>query len=78
MDLKLGRVDLVIIDKPVAENYIQKLGGMKILGDPFTNEQYGIAVQKGETAMMNKINASLKKLMDTGEYDRIFAKWFGE
>lgn len=48
------------------------------MGDPFTNEQYGIAVQKGETAMMNKINASLKKLMDTGEYDRIFAKWFGE
>lgn len=78
MDLKLGRVDLVIIDKPVAENYIQKLGGMKILGDPFTNEQYGIAVQKSETEMMEKINASLKKLIDNGEYDKIFAKWFGE
>lgn len=76
MELKNSRVDLVIIDKPVAENYLQQLGGMKILGDPFTNEQYGIAVQKSETAMMDKINASLKKLIDNGEYDRIFDKWF--
>lgn len=76
MELKSGRVDLVIIDKPVAENYIAQLGGMKILGDPFTNEQYGIAVQKGETQMLNKINASLKKLRDNGEYDKIFEKWF--
>jgi len=76
MELKNGRVDLVIIDKPVAENYISHLGGMKILGDPFTNEQYGIAVQKSEKAMMDKINASLKKLMDNGEYDKIFEEWF--
>lgn len=76
MELKNKRIDVVIIDKPVAENYIAKLGGMKILGDPFTNEQYGIAVKKGETAMMEKINASLKKLIDNGDYDKIFAKWF--
>lgn len=76
MEMKSGRVDLVIIDKPVADSYIAHLGGMKILGDPFTSEQYGIAVQHGETDMINKINASLQKLMDNGEYDKIFAKWF--
>jgi len=76
MDLKNGRVDLVIIDEPVAKNYIAHLGGMKILGEPFTNEQYGIAVKKTNTSMMSKINASLKKMFDSGKYDELIAKWF--
>jgi polar amino acid transport system substrate-binding protein len=76
MDLKGGRVDLVIIDEPVAKNYIAHLGGMKILGEPFTNEQYGIAVQKTKTDMMAKINASLKKMVDSGKYDALLEKWF--
>lgn len=78
MDLKNKRVDLVIIDEPVAKNYMNHLGGMKILGEPFTNEQYGIAVKKSNTDMMAKINASLKKLIDTGKFDQIFESWFGE
>ncbi|MDD4658428.1 MAG: basic amino acid ABC transporter substrate-binding protein [Eubacteriales bacterium] len=78
MDLKNGRVDLVIIDEPVAKNYMAHLGGMKILGEPFTNEQYGIAVKKTNTDMMAKINASLQKMMDSGKYDEIFKNWFGE
>ncbi len=78
MDLKNGRVDLVIIDEPVAKNYIAHLGGMKILGEPFTNEQYGIAVKKTNTDMMAKINASLDKIVDSGKYDEIFKKWFDE
>jgi polar amino acid transport system substrate-binding protein len=51
---------------------------MKILGEPFTNEQYGIAVKKTNTDMMEKINASLAKIKDSGKYDEIFQKWFGE
>ncbi|MDD2283022.1 MAG: basic amino acid ABC transporter substrate-binding protein [Eubacteriales bacterium] len=76
MDLKNGRVDLVIIDEPVAKNYMAHLGGMKILGEPFTNEQYGIAVKKTNTGMMDKINASLQKMSDSGKYDQLIQKWF--
>ena len=78
MELKNGRVDLVIIDEPVAINYIAQLGGMKTLGQPFTDEQFGIAVQKSNTEMMEKINASLAKMVSSGEYDRLFEQWFGE
>lgn len=78
MDLKNGRVDLVIIDEPVAKNYMAHLGGLKILGTPFTNEQYGIAVKKNNSDLMGKINKSLNKLMDSKEYENILEKWFGE
>ncbi len=78
MDLKNGRVDLVIIDEPVAKNYMDHLGGMKILGVPFTNEQYGIAVKKTNTDIMDKIDASLNKMFIGDKYDEIFEKWFGK
>lgn len=78
MDLKNSRVDLVIIDEPVAHNYMEHLGGMKILGEPFTHEQYGIAVKKSNTDLMAKINASLKKLMAGDKFTQILEKWFGE
>ena len=38
---------------------------------------YGIAVAKGNKELAEKINAALKKLKENGEYDKIFAKWFG-
>ena len=34
-------------------------------------KQYNEELQK-------EINAALKKLKENGEYDKIFAKWFGE
>lgn len=78
LELKNGRADLVIIDEPVAKNYLAQLGGMKLLGNPFTNEQYGIAVQKTDTKTMAKINASLEKMVSCGAYDALFKKWFDE
>lgn len=74
--LKSGWVDVVIIDKPVAAYYIAELGGLKLHDQPFTNEQFGIAVQKGNTGMLDKINASLNKMRTSGKYDEFFKKWF--
>lgn len=46
--------------------------------DPSFKEQYfGIAVKKGNTALVNKINAGLDKVVASGEYNKIYQKWFG-
>ncbi|MGH3837503.1 MAG: transporter substrate-binding domain-containing protein [Pseudonocardiaceae bacterium] len=41
-----------------------------------TNEQYGIGVKTGNTALLNKINEVLAEARSSGEYDRIYEKWF--
>lgn len=74
--LKNNVVDAVIIDEPVAKNFIAALGGMKVAGEPFTNEQFGIAVKKGNTELLEQINRALEKLVSSGEYDRLIKKWF--
>jgi polar amino acid transport system substrate-binding protein len=46
--------------------------------DPSFKEQYfGIAVKKGNQALIDKINAGLDKVIANGEYNEIYRKWFG-
>ena len=46
--------------------------------DPSFKEQYfGIAVKKGNKALLEKINAGLDKVVASGEYNKIYQKWFG-
>lgn len=74
-ELHLGRIDAVVVDLPVAEAYVKARQGIRISSPPMSEEQYGIAVRKG-SALLGQINAGLKKIRESGEFDRITAKWF--
>ena len=65
-------------DKPVMQYAIAtglglKLGNMKMA---MAND-YGIAVSKSEPALVKKINAGLKKVRKSGEYNKIVEKYLG-
>ena len=79
MELKTGGADAVINDRPVNDYAIQKdaITGLKTLPDILTAEDYGIAIAKDNVEVQNLINDGLKKVKENGEYDKIFAKWFG-
>lgn len=76
MELKQEKVDAVVIDRPVADRYIQVHEGLVIVGDNFTEEVFGIAVPKDNPELLEKINAALAELQESGKYDEIFDKWF--
>ena len=80
MELKAGGVEAVVNDRPVNDYYITKNGaqGVKGLAERLTAEDYGIAIGKDNKELQQKINDALQKLKENGEYDKIFAKWFGE
>jgi polar amino acid transport system substrate-binding protein len=68
-----------VADTPVAAdfalqnpNYKDKL---KIVGEPFTDEWYGIAVKKGNTKVLEAINRGLAGVVDTNKYKRVEEKW---
>lgn len=72
-----GDAAACIVDKPVAEAYIKNQGGkIKIVGDEMGAESYGFAVQKGNTELLDKINAGLQNMIDNGTYDELVEKWF--
>ena len=77
MQLINGDVQAVINDKPVTEAYIAKQPDkIKIVGDVMNAEAYAIAVQKGNSELLDKINAGMKDLQDSGKFDEIHDKWF--
>ena len=80
LDLVSGNLDAVVVDTPVAADYAlaseQFKGKLKIVGEPFTDEWYGLVVRKGENAdLLKAFNEGLKKIKADGTYDKIYAKW---
>ncbi|PJA26773.1 MAG: basic amino acid ABC transporter substrate-binding protein [candidate division Zixibacteria bacterium CG_4_9_14_3_um_filter_46_8] len=76
IDLANGKVDAVINDKPTSEKIIAIRGDAKIVGDPLTSEQYGMAVRKEDLRLLDKINSVLAELESSGAAERISEKWF--
>ncbi|HSW58713.1 MAG TPA: basic amino acid ABC transporter substrate-binding protein [Dehalococcoidales bacterium] len=75
-DLMNGQVQAVVCDNPVALLYIgRNADKLKAAGNVFTEENYGIAVAKGKTDLLNKINAGLKAIKADGSIERFAQKW---
>jgi polar amino acid transport system substrate-binding protein len=78
-DLANGRIEAVVCDTPVAAQFALQndnyKGKLKIVGKPFTDEYYGVAVKKGNAKPLELINGGLKKVLDTATYDKIYAAW---
>ncbi len=78
-DLANGNIDAVVCDTPVAANYVLQTekykGKLKITGEPFTDEYYGIAVKKGNTEILDMINAGLKQVIAEEKNKELEKKW---
>jgi polar amino acid transport system substrate-binding protein len=79
-ELESGGVDAVVADNGVVVHYVANNPGAKfktVADTSFEPEQYGIAVKKGNTELLGKINQGLAAIKADGTYDQIYAKTFG-
>ncbi|MFW6313773.1 MAG: basic amino acid ABC transporter substrate-binding protein [Spirochaetota bacterium] len=78
-DLANGRIAGVVADTPIAADYVlqneQYSTTLKIVGEPFTEEFYGIAVQKGNDELLALINAGLAEVTASGTPEELADKW---
>ena len=71
-------VDAVIIDKLTAQELINENDNLKILSNPFNEEEYAIAYKKGNTELGEKLNSAIEKLKSDGTLDDISRHWIGK
>ena len=74
--LKAGQGQAMTTDNGLLAGIATENKGYKLVGGTYTNEPYGIAVNKGQTQMRNAINRALVKLKKDGTYDALVKKWF--
>jgi peptide/nickel transport system substrate-binding protein len=76
VDLVGGQIDAVVTAAPVAFNFVYSYGGeLQIVGQPFTTEYLGIAVRKGNTALLDQLNAGLSIVQAQNLVDNLVHKW---
>lgn len=73
--LTQDKVDAVVIDGEPAKVFVEQNEGLKILDEAFTTEEYAICVKKGNTELLEGINAAIAKLKESGELQEIVDKY---
>lgn len=73
--LSQDKIDAVIVDREPAKVFVTDNEELRLIDEEFTVEQYAIGVSKENTELLNQINASLKKLQDSGKIDEIIDKY---
>jgi ABC-type amino acid transport substrate-binding protein len=76
LELSSGRVDAVVIDKPVADAFAAHTPGIRVVYTIVTNESYGIAMNRDSTDLVALVNQVLADLQSSGEMQQLVAKWF--
>ena len=80
-ELENGGVDAVVADNGVVVNFISNnpKSKLKMIDDAtFAKEYYGIAVKKGNKALLEQVNKGLAAIKADGTYDKIYDKYFGK
>jgi polar amino acid transport system substrate-binding protein len=74
--LKVGQVDAVLNDLPSVQDAAKTLGGLEVVQDFPTDEQYGIYMPKGAADMQTAINEALQSAKDDGTLTDLYQQWF--
>ncbi|MFQ6395399.1 glutamate ABC transporter substrate-binding protein [Nocardia sp. KC 131] len=76
--LRSGSVDAVTTDDIILAGYAgQAPGEMKVVGEAFTEEKYGIGLKKGDQETRNKINDAIEEMFADGSWQTAFETQIG-
>ena len=76
LNLNNKKVDAVVIDKEQAHGFMEQNKHLKISSAKAGEEEYSMAVGKGNKELLEKLNAGLKTVKENGTYDKLIKKWF--
>ncbi|MGW5238195.1 glutamate ABC transporter substrate-binding protein [Monashia sp. NPDC004114] len=71
--LQTGGVDALTTDDAILAGFAaqpENSGKFKLVGKPFSTENYGIGLKKGDTALCQKITDAIKKMQSDGSLDK--------
>ncbi|WP_051221102.1 transporter substrate-binding domain-containing protein [Eremococcus coleocola] len=76
--LKAGQGDALTTDNAILLGLISENPDFRLAGENFTEEPYGIAVNKNQADFKKQLNQALAAMKADGTYQKIYDKWFAE
>jgi cystine transport system substrate-binding protein len=76
-DLRVGRIDAILVDRLAAFDLINKTKeSLALAGETFSRQEAGIAVRKGEPELLKALDDALDKLRADGTLAKLSKQWF--
>lgn len=70
-----GKIDAVVIDGEPAKAFVASNEGIKLCDDYLTVEEYAIAMNKNNDALLSEVNSILAEMQEDGSLQAIFDKY---
>ena len=72
LEVKNNKIDAVVMEKPVADSYVDNNQDLMLMDVTFDDGEGGssVAVKKGSTDLVDEINKTLERLMNDGSVDK--------
>ncbi|WP_069160140.1 glutamate ABC transporter substrate-binding protein [Nocardia altamirensis] len=71
--LRAGSWDAVTTDDIILAGYAsQSTGAFKVVGKPFTTENYGVGLKKGDKELRDKVNTAIEEMISDGSWKKAF------
>jgi cystine transport system substrate-binding protein len=76
-DLRVGRIDAILVDRLAAFELIKKTNDtLAISGEPFSRQEAGVALRKGEPELLAAVNKAIEELRADGTLKKLSEKYF--
>lgn len=77
--MQSGRVDVVTTDDIILYGFEKKNPDkFRVVGGQFTQEPYAAGVKKGNTELLNEVNATIRDLKQSGKWAELYKTWISD
>ncbi|WP_413627876.1 transporter substrate-binding domain-containing protein [Fructilactobacillus vespulae] len=75
--LQSGQGDAMTTDNAILYGFTEQSKDVMVVGGTFTNQPYGLAVDKNQPQLQAAVDKALAQIRADGTYDKLIKKWFG-
>jgi polar amino acid transport system substrate-binding protein len=76
-DMEERKVSAVTTDDVILSSLAAQNPNLKLVGDKFTDEPYGVGVQKDRPQMLAFVNGVIARMKQNGRWTQIYDRWLG-
>jgi ABC-type amino acid transport substrate-binding protein len=76
--IQSGRTDVISTDDAILASLATQDSSLKVVGDAFSSEPYGLGITKGHAEYVTFVNKTIADIKKDGRWKQFVSKWLGD